>query len=116
MADMTDQPSFGLDRVLEALRRDLLAAQRSATSASAGLMIKDAEVELAFTVEAKAGGGGEINLKVFGVGVGGGLDRERSDSSVHRIKLTLVPLPGADRAIAGGQHAHGPSDENASGS
>src|SRR6266568_3256119 len=82
MADPTDQPTFGLDRVLQALRLDLLAAQQRASAENAGLTIKDAEVELAFTVEAKTGGGGKINLRVFGVGAGGGLTREKGDSSV----------------------------------
>jgi hypothetical protein len=111
MTEMADQPTFGLDSVLEALRSDLLAAQRGASSGNVGLTIKDAEVELAFTVEAKAGGGGQVNLKVFGVGLGGGLSKERSDSSVHRIKITLVPLPGSDRAIAGGQRSKETEDQ-----
>lgn len=103
MTDGADQPTFGLDKVLEALRNDLLAAQVAATGENAGLTIKETEVELAFTVEARTGGGGSVNLKVFGVGIGGGASKDRSDSSVHRVKITLAPLPGSNRAIAGGQ-------------
>lgn len=102
MTEMMDYPTFGLDKVLDALRNDLLAAQLRASSANLGLAIKDAEVEISFTVEAKASGGGQVNLKVFGVGLGAGLCKDRSDSSVHRLKLTLTPLPGSDRAVAGG--------------
>jgi hypothetical protein len=106
MADMTDQPTFGLDKVLEALRHDLLAAQRGASAENVGLAIKETEVELSFTVEAKAEGGGKLELKVFGIGLGGGGSKAKSDSSVHRIKITLTPLPGSDRALAGGQRDH----------
>jgi hypothetical protein len=37
MTDKADQPTFGLDKVLEALRNDLLAAQVAATKENAGL-------------------------------------------------------------------------------
>jgi hypothetical protein len=103
VTDGADQPTFGLDKVLEALRNDLLAAQKAASTENAGLTIKETEVELAFTVEAKTGGGGNVNLKVFGVGIGGGASKEKNDSSVHRVKITLTPLAGTNRAIAGGQ-------------
>jgi hypothetical protein len=103
MTDKADPQTFGLDKVLDALRNDLLSAQKKASAGNVGLTIKDAEVEIAFTVESKGGGQGEVNLKVFGVGLGGGLSKERSDSSVHRLKLTLAPLPGSDHAIAGGR-------------
>ena len=103
MTDTAEPPTFGLDKVLDALRNDLLAAQEKAAAKNAGLTIKDAEVEIAFTVESKRGGKGEVNLKVFGVGLGGGLSKHSSDSSVHRLKITLTPLPDSDRAIAGGR-------------
>jgi hypothetical protein len=113
VTETTDQPTFGLDKVLEALRNDLVSAQQTASSGNVGLTIKETEVELAFTVEAKTGGGGKVNLRVFGVGVGGGLSKEKSDSTVHRIKLVLAPGPG--RALAGGQRGRRSDGEDGKG-
>jgi hypothetical protein len=102
LSGAAEQPTFGLDTVLAALSNDLLQAQAAAEDKQVGLKIKETEVELSFTVEAKTGVEGGINLRVFGVGLGGGASRDRTDSSVHRVKLTLIPLAGTDRAVAGG--------------
>jgi hypothetical protein len=107
MSDSTPAPTFGLDRVLAALRDDLLAAETAASKGSYGLGIKEAEVELSFTVGQANEAGGKLDFRVFGVGVGAGATRSKTDSSVHRISLRLVPVSGsADRAVAGEQPAH----------
>jgi hypothetical protein len=82
--------TFGLDEVLHALGRDLLRAEQQAKQQAFGLYVKDAEVELSFTVEKSAKGGGGLNLKVFGVGFSGEGQQLRDSVSVHRIRLSLI--------------------------
>ena len=54
-----EEATFGLDEVLQALSHDLLRAQKRAEKEAFGLYLRDAEVELSFTVEkATTGGGG----------------------------------------------------------
>jgi hypothetical protein len=84
-----------LDEVLGALSADLRSAQRiAAANHGVGLVVKEAEVELAFTIEAAKEGGLGLNLRVFGVGVGGKAAKTTSEETVHRIKLTLQPSGG----------------------
>jgi hypothetical protein len=85
-----EDATFGLDEVLHALGRDLLRAEEQAKQQAFGLYVKDAEVELSFTVEKSSKGGGGLNLKVFGVGFSGEGEQLRDSVSVHRIRLSLV--------------------------
>lgn len=85
--------TFGLDRVLQALSADLRAAQEAAVSDGAfGLGLAEAEVALSVTVERerKRGAGGGIKINV--IALGGKAESTQSDSTVHHIKLKLVPL------------------------
>jgi hypothetical protein len=100
-AAMSDEPEFGLDKVLEALGHDLVKAQVAAEKGGFGLVVGDAEVEISFTVEKAREGGGGVNLKVFGVGVGGGATLNSSQASVHRITLKLHPKNDDTQVVAG---------------
>ena len=92
-----DEATFGLDEVLGALSADLRSAQRiAAANDGVGLVVGSAEVEIAFTVEHSRGGGGGVNLKVFGVGIDGKGEKSTSEEAVHRIKLTLQPGAAMD--------------------
>jgi hypothetical protein len=86
-----EESTFGLDDVLSALSGDLKRAQDQAKEAGVGLFLREVEVELAFTVERSRDVGGGINLKVFGVGFGGGGKLGASSETVHRIQLKLGP-------------------------
>ena len=90
----TEESTFGLGDVLDALRRDLLHAQSKAKGGASGLFVQGAEVELAFTVSHGRDGKTGINLKVFGVGFDAGGRLASSSEMVHRIKLTLGPPVG----------------------
>ena len=95
---MENRTTFGLDSVLAALGRDLEAAQKGAAAHAFGLYVDTAEVELAFTVEGSDEGGGDLNLKVFGVGFGGDVKHQSSQETVHRITLTLSPKKSGSRS------------------
>jgi hypothetical protein len=82
--------TFGLDEVLHTLGRDLMRAEARAKQRAYGLYVKDAEVELSFTVEKSNKRGGGLNLKVFGVGFSGEGEHVQDSVSVHRIRLSLT--------------------------
>jgi len=89
---------LGLDEVLLALRRDLVAA-RGRRGEGYGLGVREVEIELAVEVRRRREAEGSVGAKWFVLSgdVSGRGERERNDT--HRIKLTLGPvLPdtGAD--------------------
>jgi Trypsin-co-occurring domain 2 len=89
---------LGLDEVLLALRRDLVAA-RGRRGEGYGLGVREVEIELAVEVRRSREAQGSVGAKWFvlsGDASGRG-SRERTDT--HRIRLTLGPvLPGAEEA------------------
>lgn len=89
-------PGLGLDQVLAALRRDLVAARDEAHGEGYGLAVSEVEVELSVevsrSVEGKASGG--VKWFVLSGDVSGGGSRDRSQA--HRIKLTLRPQGGGE--------------------
>jgi hypothetical protein len=101
-------PGLGLDQVLAALRRDLVAARDEAQGEGYGLGVSEVEVELSVevsrSVEGKASGG--VKWFVLSGDVSGGGSRDRSQA--HRIKLTLRPQGGGE--VTGGQIAEAPAD------
>jgi Trypsin-co-occurring domain 2 len=99
---VSDDEGLGLDEVLLALRRDLVAA-RGRRGEGYGLGVREVEIELAVEVRRRREAEGSVGAKWFVLSgdVSGRGERERSDT--HRIKLTLGPvLPdaGADPQTA----------------
>lgn len=87
---------LGLDEVLLALRRDLVAA-RGRRGEGYGLGVREVEIELAVEVRRRREAGGSVGAKWFVLSgdVAGRGERERTDT--HRIRLTLGPvLPETD--------------------
>jgi hypothetical protein len=105
---------LGLDEVLAALRRDLVAA-RGRRGEGYGLGVREVEIELAVEVRRRREAQGSVGVKWFVLSgdVSGGGERERTDT--HRIRLTLGPvLPATEDADdpagddpAGGETAAG---------
>ncbi|WP_433783932.1 trypco2 family protein [Actinomycetospora sp. CA-101289] len=96
MTDQGDVPvgedeGLGLDEVLLALRRDLVAA-RGRHGEGYGLGVREVEIELAVEVRRSREAQGSVGAKWFVLSgdVSGRGERERSDT--HRIKLTLGPV------------------------
>jgi hypothetical protein len=107
MADTGDEgqadEGLGLDEVLLALRRDLVAA-RGRRGEGYGLGVREVEIELAVEVRRRREAAGSVGAKWFVLSgdVSGRGERERSDT--HRIKLTLGPvLPDAEERDPGGE-------------
>jgi hypothetical protein len=97
-----DEQGLGLDEVLLALRRDLVAA-RGRRGEGYGLGVREVEIELAVEVRRRREAEGSVGAKWFVLSgdVSGRGERERSDT--HRIRLTLGPvLPDADEREADG--------------
>jgi hypothetical protein len=86
-----DDSTFGLDKVLLALWRDIKKTQAETRDDPLGLKVQRAGVELAFTVESSKKGGLGVNLRVLGVGADAGGERGSSSETVHRIHLLLAP-------------------------
>ena len=88
--DGTDE-GLGLDEVLLALRRDLVAA-RGRRDEGYGLGVREVEIELAVEVRRRRDAKGSVGAKWFVLSgeVSGGGERERTDT--HRIRLTLGPV------------------------
>lgn len=87
---------LGLDEVLLALRRDLVAA-RGRRGEGYGLGVREVEIELAVEVRRRREAGGSVGAKWFVLSgdVSGRGERQRTDT--HRIRLTLGPvLPDAE--------------------
>ncbi|GAA4881406.1 trypco2 family protein [Actinomycetospora straminea] len=101
--DQEQDQGLGLDEVLLALRRDLVAA-RGRRGEGYGLGVREVEIELAVEVRRRREAEGSVGAKWFVLSgdVSGRGERERSDT--HRIRLTLGPvLPDAEeRDRAGG--------------
>lgn len=91
-----------LSDLVIALRGEIDRMQEALASSGgpAILEIEKAEVELTFGVEATHGGKGGISFKVFGIGFEGGAEAGRSDLVTQKLKLSLVPAPGADVGVA----------------
>ncbi|WP_133251886.1 trypco2 family protein [Actinomycetospora cinnamomea] len=90
-----EDEGLGLDEVLLALRRDLVAA-RGRRGEGYGLGVREVEIELAVEVRRRREAQGSVGAKWFVLSgdVSGGGERERTDT--HRIRLTLGPvLPSA---------------------
>lgn len=99
---VSEDEGLGLDEVLLALRRDLVAA-RGRRGEGYGLGVREVEIELAVEVRRRREAEGSVGAKWFVLSgdVSGRGERERSDT--HRIRLTLGPvLPdaGADPPAA----------------
>ncbi|HSK59389.1 MAG TPA: trypco2 family protein [Actinomycetospora sp.] len=96
MTDQGDVPvsedeGLGLDEVLLALRRDLVAA-RGRGDGGYGLGVREVEIELAVEVRRSREAQGSVGAKWFVLSgdVSGRGERERTDT--HRITLTLGPV------------------------
>jgi hypothetical protein len=94
--DGTDE-GLGLDEVLLALRRDLVAA-RGRRDEGYGLRVREVEIELAVEVRRRRDAKGTVGAKWFVLSgnVSGSGERERTDT--HRIRLTLGPVADEDEA------------------
>jgi Trypsin-co-occurring domain 2 len=94
---------FGIPDVLKALRYDIEQSQKNLLDANKKPVMKLAsgDVEIAFTVESKGKGKVGVNLKVFGVGFEAGGEKERTTSTVHRLRLKLEPSDGTTSGILG---------------
>ncbi|MHC1562004.1 trypco2 family protein [Actinomycetospora sp. C-140] len=89
---------LGLDEVLLALRRDLVAA-RGRRGESYGLGVREVEIELAVEVRRRREAGGSVGAKWFVLSGDASAKGERESTDTHRIRLTLGPvLPDADAA------------------
>ncbi|HYP28221.1 MAG TPA: trypco2 family protein [Blastocatellia bacterium] len=92
--------------MIQALRRELEAAQKS--SAGQAIMFQTEKVELELKVavsHAKKGQGGiEFYVKVGG-------EFQKSNEIAHTFKLTLVPVAadGSDRVLVGAETDEAPS-------
>lgn len=94
--EQQEDEGLGLDEVLLALRRDLVAA-RGRRGEGYGLGVREVEIELAVEVRRRREGGGSFGAKWFVLSgdVSGRGEQEHTDT--HRIRLTLGPvLPDAD--------------------
>ena len=89
--DDQDDSTFGLDKVLLALWRDIKKTQAETRDDPLGLKVQRADVELAFTVESSRKAGLGVNLRVLGIGADAGGERGSSSEAVHRIHLLLAP-------------------------
>lgn len=88
--------TLGLDVVLAALRRDLIASRQATVEEGAyGLGVAQAQVELNITVAETSSKGGHGGVEVKVVSFGGRREKITQDQRVHRIALTLVPVPPA---------------------
>ncbi|GLZ44820.1 hypothetical protein Acsp06_10050 [Actinomycetospora sp. NBRC 106375] len=87
---------LGLDEVLLALRRDLVAA-RGRRGEGYGLGVREVEIELAVEVRRRREAGGSVGAKWFVLSGDASARGERESTDTHRIRLTLGPvLPDAD--------------------
>ncbi|MFE1781270.1 trypco2 family protein [Streptomyces sp. NPDC059506] len=88
--------TLGLDVVLAALRRDLIASRKATVEEGAyGLGVAQAQVELNITVTETSSKGAHGGVEVKVVSFGGQREKITQDQRVHRIALTLVPVPPA---------------------
>lgn len=85
------EPTFGLDEMLHALRRDLVAANEALDDGVPILNVGGVEVEVAFSLERTSEKSGGVNFKIFGVGVEGGGKGATGRTYANRVKLTLTP-------------------------
>jgi hypothetical protein len=99
------EPTFGLDEMLQALRRDLVAANKTLADGTPILNVGEVEIEVAFTLERSTEKGGGVNFKVFGVGVEAGGKGATGRSYTNRVKITLTPP--RPYGVAGGQESEG---------
>jgi hypothetical protein len=91
-----DEEGLGLDEVLLALRRDLVAA-RGRRSEGYGLGVREVEIELAVEVRRRREAEGSVGAKWFVLSGDVSAAGERERTRTHRIRLTLGPvLPDAD--------------------
>lgn len=99
---MPREETIRLSDLVIALRDEIDRMQEALSDrgGDAILEIEKAEVELTFGVEASQGGKGGISFKVFGIGFEGGGEAGRSDMVTQKLKLSLVPVPGADIGVA----------------
>lgn len=89
-----DPKRIGLADMLQALRSELLAAQKNVANGSEAplLNLEGAEVEVKFTVKKGASGKLGADVHFFAVELGGKYGVEE----VHRLTLKLQPPKGAD--------------------
>jgi hypothetical protein len=109
---VSEDAGLGLDEVLLALRRDLVAA-RGRGDGGYGLGVREVEIELAVEVRRSREAQGSVGAKWFVLSgdVSGRGERERTDT--HRITLTLGPvLPVGEDA---GEADDGAGGETAAG-
>jgi Trypsin-co-occurring domain 2 len=95
-----DNMQLGLVEAIDALRRDLVVAQRKAEEEKT-LRFRLGPVEMEFLVEVTKEGKGEAGVKfwVVNVSAGGTLTR----ATTHRVTLTLHPYDvrtGEDASVA----------------
>ena len=99
------EPTFGLDEMLRALRRDLRAANENVGDDTPLLNVGDVEVEVAFTLERTTEKAGGVNFKIFGVGVEGGGKGTSGRTYANRVTLKLTPARVF--GVAGGREPEG---------
>jgi hypothetical protein len=95
------EEGLGLDEVLLALRRDLVAA-RGRRGEGYGLGVREVEIELAVEVRRRREAEGSLGAKWFVLSGDVSASGERERSRTHRIRLTLGPvLPDAEERESG---------------
>lgn len=84
--------SLNLQRVVESLRCELAEMMRQREVKGPRFTVERAEVELSIEVSTEGGANGEVKFSVLGTGVSVGGSGKASESSIHKLKLTLLPL------------------------
>lgn len=97
---MADDNLVELAAAIEAVREQLIAAQRAGVSRP--LSFRVGEVEIEFTGEVKRVAGGGVGVKFWVVSADG--KAERSSGSTHKVKIRLVPQgrDGTSFTVTGG--------------
>lgn len=85
---VADDDLVELAAAIEAVREQLIAAQRAGVGQSLSFTVGEVEIEFVGEVKRVAGGG--VGLKFWVISADG--KAERSSGSTHKVKIKLVPL------------------------
>ena len=103
---MVSEPGVGLAEAIDAVRAELLAAQRSGRAEALRFSVGKVVVELGGELKTTGGGGAGVKFWVVSVDTKG----ERSSSATHKVSVELIPTD-KDFAVtdASAQERSGPT-------
>jgi hypothetical protein len=94
MANNENQP-VGLAEAIQNLRQEMTRAIEQAKGQELRFDLDEVELDLGVEVKREAGVDGKVSFKVFGTGIEAGGKGSQSQTSTHRMKITLKPPAGS---------------------